>query len=109
MHVSTGRNSGRRMRKAERELYAKQKEEKETKAKLLIKAEQELEEMRAENDVADVVRALDVDLQERAEDAYMAGFRDALTLRLERNIHYKGVLREVMAEKAFRIWWASSR
>ena len=87
----------------------RQKEEKETKAKLLIKAEQELEQMHAENELADVVKALDTDLQERAEEAYMAGLRDAMTLRLERKMQYTGVLREVMAEKAFHRWWASSR
>ena len=105
MHVSTGRTSGRRLPKAEREMQAKVKNEKE----MMIKVEQELKDMHAEKELADVVKALDADMWERAKEAYMAGFRDAMVLRLERNRHFRGVLRETMAERAFDHWWASSR
>ena len=105
MHVSTGRTSGRRLPKAEREMQAKEKKEKEMK----IKVEQELKEMHAEIELKDVALAVEADLQDRARESYMQGYRGAMAQRLERGIQYTGVLREVMAERSFQFWWDSSR
>ena len=61
INVSTGKRSGRRLLKAERE--AKEREKKD--AQLVMVAQQELKEMQAEEELAEVTEAKEADYQLR--------------------------------------------
>ena len=100
MHVD-GKHSGRRLLKAERETREREKEQ----ARLVKVAEQEVAEMKAEQDLAEAAAAVETEWQHREREAFLAGFNAAMSRRAMREGRIDtGMVRDLMGNRAYENW-----
>ena len=100
MHVN-GKNSGRRLPKAER--ISRQREQEQ--ARVLKIAEDEVAAMKAEQDLMDAAAQVESEWKTKERESFVAGFSAAMSRRAMREGRVDtGVVRDSLANRYYEDW-----